>query len=223
MEQREKPTDIKGGPPHLQPAVSRRPHGANRFIVFSPKAKRRLDLFGIPQLHLWLRIEADPAAKQLCERPVVFQDNKRPRTVDFWVVGPGVNKYLLIARGSPPAGSSAEPRFPAFRAWAKEVGCEVEEVQTPENSPDQETWYGNWTMILQQISNYGPYLKPKVTEHLRSVSTQRIAMSELLQQFPKEEPELVRATIFELVHQGKLRFVDLRKDRLSDLSEVEPS
>jgi hypothetical protein len=223
MEQREKPTDIKGGPPHLQPAVSRRPFGANRFIVFSPKAKRRLDLFGIAQLHLWLRLEADPATKQLCERPVVIQDNKRPRAVDFWVTGPGLNKYLLIARGSVPLSASTEPRFPAFRAWAKEVGCEVEEIQTLENSPGQENWYGNWTTIIQQISNYGPYINSKLTEQLRIVSTHRIEISELLNQFPKEEPDLVRATIFELVHQGQLRFIDLRKDRLSDLSEVEPS
>jgi len=223
MEQREKPTDIRGGPPHLQPAISRRPHGANRFIVFSPKAKRRLDLFGNAQLHLWLRLEADPATRTLCERPVVIQDSKRSRVVDFWVTGPGLNKYLLIARGSTPAGASAEPQLPAFRAWAKEVGCEVEEVETPDNSPDQETWYGNWTTILQQISNYGPYLNPKMTEQLRTASAQRIAISQLLQQFPREEPEIVRATIFELVHQGVLEFVDLRKDRLSDLSEVEPS
>lgn len=182
-----------------------------------------MDLFGIPQLHLWLRLEADPAAKQLCERPVVIPDTKRPKTVDFWVAGPGMNKYVLLAQGPAAATRSSEPLLPAFRAWATEVGCEVEEVQALANSPEQEMWYGNWTTILQQLSSFRPYLTSKLAEDVRNAVAHRIALSELILQLASEEPDFVRATVFELVHQGTLQYVDLRKERLSDLLQVEPS
>lgn len=118
---------LKGGPPHNGPVDTRRPYGANRYFVDSPKAGRQITIFGVNALNCWIELEADPEITQLCERPVSIPDSPRPKTADFWVSGPSLNEYILL--GGPKRkgtrGKTKELPYAAFRAWATEAGCTV--------------------------------------------------------------------------------------------------
>lgn len=214
-------TDGERRPPHHLPVACRSPFRANRFIVFSPKAGRRVVLFGIQQLHLWLRLEADPALTTLCERPLLLNDGKRSRPVDFWVSGPGGGKYLLIAPRQTTSFNKSHPFFTAFQSWAAEMGCDVEEVESLLASAEQLQWYDNWTLILQHLTAF----RTSITDHLVSAVRDHvvapISLGALAQKLPQEDPDHVRAAVFTLIHQGVLRFLDLRRERLSDSVEID--
>jgi hypothetical protein len=63
--------------------VSRRPW-QRRIEVYNPKVKRWLTLFSRAAHDAWLLLEADPAVKGFCERPVHVQGGAG-RLIDFWV------------------------------------------------------------------------------------------------------------------------------------------
>jgi hypothetical protein len=72
-----------------------RPFGTHRFDVFGPKVDRRLTLYGLNALHLWLRLEADSRVTTYCERPLRIPDT---RAVDFWVREEGQEQMLIVLR-----------------------------------------------------------------------------------------------------------------------------
>jgi hypothetical protein len=214
-------TETRSNPPHHLPVACRCPFRTNRFIVFSPKAGRRVVLFGIQQFQLWLRLEANPTLTIICERPLLLNDGKRFKPVDFWVSGPDGGKYLLLAPKVTASSNRSQPFFTAFQSWAAEYDCDVEEVEPLPASREQEQWYDNWTLVLQHLTAF----RSSLTDHLVSVVRDQvpapISLGALAQKLPQEDPDHVRAAAFALIHRGVLRFLDLRRERLSDLMEIE--
>ena len=53
------------------PVTQTRPKGARLLEGFSPKLKRRVQLFDYSSFSVWIRLEADPKVVAFCERPGV--------------------------------------------------------------------------------------------------------------------------------------------------------
>lgn len=215
------PTEAERKPPHHLPVACRSPFRANRFIVFSPKAGRRVVIFGIPQFHLWLRLEADPKFTRICERPLLLNDGKRSRPVDFWVSGPGGGKYILLVMRGTASSRTTQPFLSAFQSWAAENGCDVEEVEPLPTSRQQEQWYDNWTLVLQHLTAFRASVTDNLVSAVRDHVTAPISLGALAKKFPQEDPNHIRTAVFALIHQGILRFLDLGQERLSDHQEIE--
>ena len=62
-----------------------RPRGSRRLEAFSPKLARAIRLFDHATFEQWIRLEADPTAVSLCERPTRLGVNRDGRLIDFWV------------------------------------------------------------------------------------------------------------------------------------------
>jgi hypothetical protein len=211
-------------PPHERPAAdSKRPRGAHLFEVFSPKAKRRLTLFGVAAVKCWLKLEADPGITALCERPLVLPDKKRHQTVDFWANGPSANKYVIVVNADCAARvAEGETLFPAFCTWAQDVGCEIEYVSSAVLADETTLWYDNWTDVLQHLSRYRNYVQGEIRARVEGFCTCRRTLASIYDHCGAKDFELSCATVFLLAHEGRLKFVDLTSHRLSDQTEVEP-
>ena len=209
-------------PPYTAPADSRRPYGAHRFDVNSLKAKRRLTLFGVRALVHWVELEADPTVTRLCERPLVIRDVRPHRVVDFWVNGPEVNKFVLLLRdGEVKNAERRRQALMAFRHWAADAGCAVEELPRSPKPPTS-LWLSNWIQVLQQISSYEPYLATPLMRRVEVELSGRKPMRMVLEAISDIDTESVRAAICMLIHRGTHRIVDLDSQPLSDDLEVEP-
>lgn len=215
---------LKSGPPHFCPVDARRPYGANRYFVVSPKAGRRITIFGVKALNCWIELEADPLVTKLCERPVHIPDAPSPKTADFWVSGPNLNEYILLG-GAKRKGNRGKPNelpYAAFRAWATEVGCTVRDISIDDDADKGEIWYGNWIEVLQYVSAFNSHLKPDDLRNAREFVANRVTVEDVLRVHAQGNEDQIRAAMFTLVHQGILRFVAIGKERLSDLLEIEP-
>ena len=62
-----------------------RPRGCRLLEAFSPKLARAIRLFDHASFEQWIRLEADPTALSLCERPTRLGINRDGRLIDFWV------------------------------------------------------------------------------------------------------------------------------------------
>lgn len=209
-------------PPHGAPTRCKRPHGSNRFFVTSPKAGRRIELWGIAQLNHWIELESDPAIDCLCERPLVIQVASRSRPVDFWVGGPRLSKYVVLVGQGATSLASPESAFPAFTAWAAEQGSTVETVTPAELTEDRERWYSNWVTVLQQMFAFRVQLTPELLATVRSVVASPVRLADVVTSLPNEDADLVRSAVYTLVHRGEISFVDLSKAILSDATSVAP-
>ena len=211
-------------PPHDRPAESRRPHGANRFDVFSLKAGRRLTLFGFESYRHWLRLEADAHVKALCERPLVIRDTTRPRVVDFWISSASGSRYLLLLR--PPEATvvaTGRELFPAFAAWAREVGSSVENVASAEDPSAGRYWHDNWTEVLQHIVSFRGGVTQAVEGQVSAAIVDRCSVKDAIASLGSIDAEVARAAAYRLVHRGTHRFVDIGRERLSDDLYIEPA
>lgn len=190
--------------------------------MYSLKAKRRATIFGVRALEQWIALEANPAVKLLCERPLIIRDTRPHRVVDFWASGDGFSKFILLTRDS--EAKSAEKRrvdLAAFRAWAADAGCTIEELPQVQTAPAKARWLANWTSVLQHLGSYQSYLPSNLVRRVEDQLSDRRSIRKVQAGIPDVEPEIVRVAVYLLVHCGSHRFVDLESQLLSDDFEVE--
>lgn len=205
-------------PPYLRAVESRRPYGTHRFDVFSLKAQRRLTLFGVAALRQWLRLEASPAVKQLCERPVLLPERKKP--VDFWSTGTERSVFtVLCSETTAIAAGEGEMPYPAFEEWARSVGCEVELV-SPSELAGGPVWYANWTDLLQHLARYQSSVTDRLEAQVMGVIVDASPISLVLEAIADVDRAVVRAAVFSLIHKGMATLRAAENVRLCDASEV---
>jgi hypothetical protein len=205
-------------PPYVRAAESRRPYGSHRFEVFSLKARRRLTLFGVAALRCWLRLEATPAVTQLCERPVLLPERKKP--VDFWSAGSGRSKFSVVCSEDVAIeAAGGEVPHPAFEQWAQSVGCTVEYVG-PSVLAGNATWYANWIDLLQHLARFQAGVTEDLERRAADAMGEIVPVSSVLRALDDVEPARVRAAVYSLVHKGHAELVSAASDRLSDASKV---
>lgn len=195
-------------PRFTTPADNRRPHGAHRYEVWSPKLSRRITFFHDLRLDAWVLLEAEPAVTAFCERPLVFKGEKRNRVVDFWVRRGGSEELLILGPGdSQDQAPSAHPALSAF-AEAEKMNIRILSSTDVRANPHL---LSNWKTILH-------YLAPNVrllSNELKERTLEECAASdgrtlvELEEALTDEDPVLVRTAVFALLHEGNLTSPDV--------------
>ena len=214
-------------PPYCQPADSRRPYGSHRFDVFSLKAGRRLTLYGRGALNLWIHLEMDPAVTNLCERPLVLQDGKPRRIVDFWARGNGADRLLLLVRdfdSEPKVRQKGADQLTAFRIWAADVGCTVEEVLASE---DEGYAVDNLMILLQYCSSYQSTLTDSIIQRASQALVESMPVARLIEALGgakgnEDADDVLRAAVYDLVRRGRAKIPQLESTRLHDGLEIAP-
>jgi len=187
------------------PADNRRPHGSYRFDVYSLKAKRRMTLYGKSALCLFIDLEADFEVSAICERALVIPNTKPARVVDFWAMRGGVPTFFLLTKQSE-AWMNEKKKFAYvdFYKWVADCNAKVVEVLVDEFEK-RRVRYDNWSTILQHLISH----RGQVSENLVERCTNLMPAKWRLQDFEKSisdvDAMLVRATVFTLLTEGKLR------------------
>lgn len=192
---------------YASPLPATRARGARLIEAFSPKLGRRVTLHDHLAFSQWIRLEADPAVLDLCERPA---RSAPPQSclIDFWVRRAGGGQLIVLeSRCDVALFIGAQP---------------VEKVALAEIAAAGQ-WIANWTRMLPVISATRT-LRPAA---LVRAMLQRVTLPRPLASLEREascgDPAIVRGTIFELLRLGQLRAPSLQVQPLSHHTLVEPA
>jgi hypothetical protein len=194
-----------------EPVALARPRGARRLEAFSPKLSRRMIFFRRAQLDQWILLEADPAVITFCERPgyVVVEDERR--LADFWVCFSG-HKELVILSDVVAESVSLESRHDLDAATLP-----VRTVASAEIAAAQ-VWIDNWQCMLPYIVANRDLISAALSRAIERFLAHPHRPLEVEREFATGDPVLVRATLFRLLHAGKISAPDLRTQPLSLLT-----
>lgn len=191
------------------PVIQTRPKGARFLEGFSPKLKRRVQLYDYSCFSVWIRLEADPRVLAFCERPAPIGSPDRHALIDFWVLLADGGEYFCIV------GNNDAPDRPITLH-----DLTVHYVQDPELAADS-VWVANWQRILSVVNASQSMLDSALMKLIRASVKQPVALGRLEAQFACGDPVRVRAGIFELLRKGRLAAPDLRLRALSLYTPVE--
>jgi hypothetical protein len=190
-------------------------YGSNRWVVFSPKLKRKVILYSDLEYDHWVLVEATPSIKSFCEQPrrVRVQLPSGPVTTvfDIWILWDTQHqeyreiKYrheLLNA----PLDSRIHRQIQAQKKWC-EIDRATHTVMTDEVIRANPILLSNWKFILSnlactQYENLSSHLENVRSMLMRSDSK---TLQEIENSFPAIDRCLIRASIFTLIHSGHLK------------------
>ena len=191
------------------PVTQTRPKGARLLEGYSPKLKRRVQLFDYPSFAVWIRLEADPKVVAFCERPAPIGLPGSDALIDFWIrLADGEEYFWIIS-------SNDAPDQPITLH-----DLTVHYVQDAELAANA-VWIANWQRILTVINASHSLHDAALTKSVRAFVKQPIALGRLEAQFACGDPVRVRASIFELLRKGQLVASVLRTQPLSLYTPIE--
>ena len=191
------------------PLDAARPRGARLLEAFSPKLNWRVRLFDRASCEQWIRLEADPSAVWLCERPIRVDAASDKRLIDFWVQRPDGEQLLLVDRPAEAAPETVDG-IPVRLIAAAELASAA-------------TWVANWQRMLPVVVATRALLPEGLTHSVLRFVCAPIALSLLEHQFSMGDPPVVRGAIFELLRTGQLRAPSLHNQPLSLRTLLEPA
>lgn len=205
----------------LKAADNSRPYKSHRYDVYGLKIDRSVTLFGRTPLNTWVHLEANPAVISYCERPLIVPDIKPKQVVDFWVRFHDREELWILLR---PSESDADPNphaaMPAFATWAASNKMAVRFIQ-PIDPREQLTYIDNWGRIIRELSANRRFVSPALVARVRECIGTSRSMAALISFFPEEDPVLLRAAAFSLLHAGMLRCTDINTQPLGSASILE--
>ncbi|MCA9130976.1 MAG: hypothetical protein KDB22_28020 [Planctomycetales bacterium] len=186
------------------PADNSRPYGSHRFDTFCIKVGRRATVFGDLCLSALIRLEIDPSVLAYCERPMVLEDLKPKRVVDFWVKRTSGEELWFLLRPSEkawPTGTGGPGK--AFSTWASAQNLTV--VLCPRGDIAlSDVARRNWTHILCYLNANRTYVDTRLTEKVHLLCRNEISIKEIQNQLQEEDPVLVRTALFLLMYEGRV-------------------
>ncbi|MEX3973794.1 hypothetical protein [Paraburkholderia caribensis] len=199
-------------PPHIaEPVALARPRAAHRFEAFSPKLGRRMTFYRRALLEQWVLLEADPLVITFCERPGYVQMNGHNRLADFWARYVDRDE-LVILDDIPCEGITTKPD----RAL-DENRLAIRQVVSAELAAAR-IWIENWQRMLPcLIANRG-LMSPTLPQAIARFARQPQRLLDIEREFSTGDPVLVRAAVFDLLHNGRVSAPDLRTQPLSLLT-----
>lgn len=196
------------------PADSRRPHGAHRYDVWSPKLERRLKLFGRRALQAWLAIESDPQITAFCERPLVRQGERGNRVLDFWVQGRSGEALWILLRPSEVKAREREPAlFAALEQWAGGQGMRIRYMD-PQQELLGEYAESNWRTMLHYLAANRSLVANSLLERLQAACEAGESLQVLERRFASDDPVVVRTGVFSLLQRGLVSAATLSSEPL---------
>jgi hypothetical protein len=183
---------------HYDQAVeTKRPVGARRIEVFSPKIKRRLTLFSWDAHDVWLLLEADPTVRTFCERPA-YCEGEAGRVLDFWVEQGGCTKFVVLwtedSDGKSLPTSIHGIKLPVLRrpdtiAFARRIE--------------------NWAQILPYRTSFLRHADRRLQNDLFARLEKPHRLERIEAAFHPIDVSAVRAALFDLLAQGRVSAPDL--------------
>lgn len=188
-----------------KPLPGKRPYKSYRFDVFSLKAGRRMTLYGKAMVSQFIELEADHEVSGLCERPLVIPDLKPERLVDFWALRGGrPNFYLLVNTSAGQEAKKLKPAMEDFRDWVAGIKGVLHEVPV-DSFHESRVFQDNWSSILQHLVAHRGQVTPPLIERLAIELPASATLSQLEGLMPDVDAMLVRAAVFTLLAEGRLR------------------
>ena len=197
---------------HFQSAVSAaRPRGVRVIEAYSPKLGRRLQCFGEQAFGQWIRLEADPSVQIFCERPVYLERMTGKRLADFWVRQDDRDMLIIIDDDSP--------------ASTITIGDAELAVITipPAELAAARIWIANWERMLPAMTSCRQHITPSFQQSILQFIAEPMQLSRIEQEFSTGDPTLVRAAVFNLLHDGKVQAPQLHTEPLSFLTCFQPA
>lgn len=188
-----------------------RPPGARLIEAFSPKLGRRLRCFSRHAFDQWIRLESDPSALAFCERPVHMQFAFGQGLVDYWVRYKDSEVLLVIdAQDHPPEVAIGDVTLTVRRVPLGELAA-------------ARTWISNWEQMLPCLIACRELISQPLANSIAKFVSEPMPLSRIERQFITGDPAVVRATVFSLLHRGRLRAPMLATEPLSFLTCFEPT
>lgn len=195
-------------------ADNSRTYGSHRYDAFGLKIRRRLYLYGELALNGFIALEADPDVTGYCERPLVITELKPRRVVDFWVQRKnGAELWLLLRPSELKWLDRKHPPSEAFNAWAEDHNLAIKLI-TPEHLGLGSLLLRNWGDMLRYLSANARHLDPELASKVLDLCLDRVTIKALQEKLPDEDPVILRTAVFSLLHEGKLKGLDLADARL---------
>jgi len=204
-------------------ADNARPFKSHRYDVFGVKIERSLFLYG--ELALWgfIALESNPEVTGYCERPIVIDEIKPRRVVDFWVRSHSGEELWFFLRPSELRWTEQEfPPTPAFDAWAAAHNLSIR-LHTPESLGIHSLHLRNWGEIIRYLTANLRYVDAALLRRVSEYSRDACSIGNIQAAFSQDDPILVRTAIFRLLHTGALIGTDLGSSRLGLDSIVRPT
>ena len=190
---------------------SSRPRGTRMIEAYSPKLGRRLQCFGEEAFRQWICLEADPAIKGFCERPVVLElmDGTK-RVADFWVVQEDSEMLLLVTGECKTSTLTMNGTDLPIRtvSQAERVAARI--------------WIDNWTRILPCITCCSQLIPKSLTNSVLRCVAEPMPLARIEKELATGDPTLIRAAVFSLLHGGQLQAPQLQTEPLSYLTCFQP-
>ena len=197
---------------HFQSAVSSaRPRGVRVIEAYSPKLGRRLQCFGEHAFGQWIRLEADPSVQTFCERPVYLEWMTGKRLADFWVRQDDREMLIIV-----------DDESPASTITIGDAELAVLTIPLAELAAAR-IWIGNWERMLPAMTSCRQQIAPAFQESILKFIAEPTQISRIEQAFGTGDPTLVRAAVFNLLHDGKVEAPQLHTEALSFLTCFQPA
>jgi len=200
------------------PADNHRPYGSTRYEVWSPKLRRGITLYGDVPLKAWIYLESIPAVEAFCERPLTFKRTKKAkRVVDFWVKWNDKEEIWLLKRRTEEEKHQQDKQlYSKFQQWAQANGMEARLI-APDLVALAEVEMQNWSVILHclaanlhQVFNRED-IHRKILSHFSTLTS----LASFLHSNEEEDPVILQAAVFHLLHRGRLKSEEIAHNPLS--------
>ncbi|MDH6147223.1 MULTISPECIES: hypothetical protein [Paraburkholderia] len=188
-----------------------RPRGAHRFEAFSPKLARRVMFYRRALLEQWLLLEANPKVINFCERPGYVLINGKRHLTDFWMRY--VDRDELVVLSELLSGSDVD----ASRAEVDAGTAAIRFVASAELAAAR-AWTDNWQRILPYLVANRALVPATLPPAIMQFVEEPRRLLDIEREFLTNDPVIVRAALFSLLHSGRVSASALQTQPLSLLT-----
>src|SRR5271167_774243 len=168
-----------------------------RIEVYSPKINRRLTLFSRDAHDAWLLLEADPKVRSFCERPA-YVAGEAGRLIEFWVDRGRHAKFWILGG----AESEADGLPSTLHGIALRVLHRADMIAA-------ETRIKNWSQIVPYLISFKRHTNRRLEEEVLARVEKPHRLEHLEAAFQPIDVSMVRASLFNLVAEGRVVAPDI--------------
>ena len=194
-----------------EPIHSVRPRGERLIEAYSVKLGRRVQCYGELVYQLWILLETNPEIKLLCERPLFLDGGNGKRVADFWSIRKSSEEFLLINR------STHETI-----AYPPQHDIPVR-IITLSDLAASRVWINNWQRLLPLLVTCREHISVSLVRSILKFVKEPTQLSRIEREFVTGDATLLRAALFQLLHQGMLKAPSLNVEPMSYLTYFEPT
>ncbi|MFM0572890.1 hypothetical protein PQQ88_31940 [Paraburkholderia caledonica] len=192
------------------PIALARPRGAHRFKAFSPKLARRVMFYRRALLEQWLLLEANPKVITFCERPGYVLINEDRHLADFWVRYVDRDELVVL---SELLGAFVD----ASQAELDTCTADIRFVTSAELAAAR-AWTDNWQRILPYLVGNRGLVPATLPPAIMQFLDEPRRLLDIEREFLTGDPVIVRASLFGLLHMGRVNAPELHTQPLSLLT-----